>query len=255
MPRRLLLTLIALGLTMALTAAPVSAGGGSLSIGDDGLDGEIAGQFSTTVGSGSWNEDPSCDGVVYENVAAFDTETRTAYEFPLAGLPANATITSVTLSLDGRAVGARQVEIYGYAGDGAITQADILVSGTPVVIDAEGSIVFDGYDAHDVTSLVTAAAVTAGWAGFSLRLAVVDGTTGGNVYGCPDDDGNGLTPLLSIQYDLPNPPTPAASLLDAATADPVTGSPLEMLGFALLLLGSLGTLILVNAQGVVRRRG
>jgi hypothetical protein len=45
-------------------------------------------------------------------------------------------------------------------------------------------------------------------------------------------------------------PTPAASLADAATAAPNPASPLATLGFALLLIGSLGTLAFVN----VRRR-
>jgi hypothetical protein len=49
-------------------------------------------------------------------------------------------------------------------------------------------------------------------------------------------------------------PTPAASLLDAATAAPSTGSPLATLGFALLLIGSLGTLAVVSVHAAVSRR-
>jgi uncharacterized repeat protein (TIGR01451 family) len=48
-------------------------------------------------------------------------------------------------------------------------------------------------------------------------------------------------------------PTPAASLADAATAPPATGSPLATLGFGLLLIGALGALLVANARGVVRQ--
>jgi uncharacterized repeat protein (TIGR01451 family) len=48
------------------------------------------------------------------------------------------------------------------------------------------------------------------------------------------------------------PATPAASLADAATAPLVTGSPLAMLGFGLLLIGALGAVAVVN-RGVTRR--
>lgn len=50
------------------------------------------------------------------------------------------------------------------------------------------------------------------------------------------------------------PPTPAASLADAATAPPATGSPLATLGFAALLIGALGALVVANARGVAKPR-
>lgn len=53
---------------------------------------------------------------------------------------------------------------------------------------------------------------------------------------------------------VPPPATPVASLADAATAPPTSGSPLATLGFAALLIGSLGALVLANARGVVSRR-
>ena len=48
--------------------------------------------------------------------------------------------------------------------------------------------------------------------------------------------------------------TPAASLADAATVPPASGSPLATLGFALLLIGALGALVVANSRGVVGRR-
>ncbi len=50
------------------------------------------------------------------------------------------------------------------------------------------------------------------------------------------------------------PPTPAASLADAATAPLAPGTPLAALGFAALLIGSLGVLVVANAGGVASRR-
>ena len=55
----------------------------------------------------------------------------------------------------------------------------------------------------------------------------------------------------AFEAALAPPPTPVASTLpNAAVADPATGSPLLALGFAALLIGSLGTLAFAN----VRRR-
>lgn len=48
--------------------------------------------------------------------------------------------------------------------------------------------------------------------------------------------------------------TPLASLADAATAPPSPASPLAALGFAAVLIGSLGVLAVANL-GVMRRRG
>lgn len=248
MPRRLLLTLIALGLTLALTAAPTAAGGGSLAIGNGGADGEIGASFEGDPGA-AWGALGFCGFVGYSSI--LDNHFRTALEFPLDDLPAGATIVSASLGLaaaEGVLAGFVQHAIYGYAGDGSITAADVEVTGTPVLFTPSAPAV---RETHDVTSLMTPAMVSAGWAGFSLRA---EPTPANNTddFACPSE---GVYPILTITYDLPNPPTPVASLADAATAAPNTGSPLAMLGFALLLMGSLAALILVNAQGVVRRRG
>ena len=60
--------------------------------------------------------------------------------------------------------------------------------------------------------------------------------------------------LASTTMPAPTPtPTPTASLVYAATTLSL-GSPLAALGFAALLIGTLGVLVVVNVRGVARRR-
>jgi hypothetical protein len=244
----MILPLIILGLTVAVTAAPVAAGGGSISIGDGGADGEFVGTFDSTVGSGVWNQGPPplCDFVAYRNIAAQDVETRSAIEFPLPALPPGATITGATLSLNGRTVDdPAPIAIYGYAGNGTTEEADVTVTGTPALVPPPPSPQFVDVD-YDVTDLVTPAMFTAGWAGFSFRLSDLGDGTNGSVFQCTEDP---AFPVLTITYDLPNPPTPAASLLNAAMGDSGIGSPWAAAGFAALLLSALGALALASVRG------
>jgi hypothetical protein len=240
MPRRLVLTLIALGLTVALSAAPVAAGGGSLAIGNAGADGEVGGGFSSDDDGVTWTS--SILGCATGGPFLGADELRFAVEFPLSGLPANASITGATLSVR-NSFGAfsHQTALYGYPGDGSITAADVQVGGTPILFTPATATRED----HDVTTLMTAGMVSVGWAGFSFRQDPL-GTAGPEFWDCPN---NAAYPILTIAYDLPNPPTPVASGLPNAAMDgSADTSPLLALGFALLLLGSLGTLAFANTR-------
>jgi hypothetical protein len=233
MPRRLVLILIALGLTLAVTAAPVAAGGGSLSIG--AADGLVVGGFLSTDGT-TWASQPgTCfTGTWFPPQA----EGRFALEVPLAGLPAGATITGATLRLQVNPppFGLEQQAMYGYAGDGVIQATDVQVSGTPMFFTPD---VFP--HEFDVTTVLAPAMVSAGWAGFSIREDPLQPLAqGGASWRCGES-------VLTITYDLPNP-TPVASLPNAAMDTSADTSPLLALGFAALLFGSLGTLAFVNSR-------
>lgn len=174
-----------------------AAGGGTLyeaftlSIGNGGADGEVGAGFQTFDGGTTWSP------VGYCATGSDGTENRFALEFPLTDLPTGATISSASLAL--RTAGyvvAKQTAIYGYAGDGSITAADVTVSGTPVLFtpttDSER-------ESHDVTSLLTSDVVDSGWAGFSLRQSplIVFAAAG---WDCPS---NVDYPILTIDYSLP----------------------------------------------------
>lgn len=242
MRARVALTVMTLGLTLAVTAAPVVAGGGSLAIGNGGADGELA-VGVRSVNGGEWMGEDFCrTGALTEP----PTEFRFAVEFPLAGLPTGASITHASLSLfTTRHDLAQQTAIYGYPGNGLISVADMQITGTPVLFTPTLS---TAREAHDVTALLTADVLTAGWAGFSLRQEPL-GTNPAD-WDCPD---LGTYPILTIQYDLPNTPVPVASLASTALADPKTGSPVVALGIVSLLIGSLGALAMVNVRGAVSR--
>ncbi len=245
MRARVALILIILGLLMAVTAAPVSAGGGSLAIAN--ADGGIGKGFDSLFG-GPWTEGVSgCPSGAY-----FDTDRyRSALEFPLTDLPPEATVLSATLTLHASTQFTFiQHAMYGYAGDGSITEPDIQVTGTPILFTP---ITNGALADYDVTSLVTAATISAGSAGFSIRPDPESVTTFDS-FVCGDGFIEELGPVLTITYDLPNPPTPGTSSLpNAATAPPPTGSPLAAIGFGLLLIGTLGSVAVANL-GVVRRR-
>jgi hypothetical protein len=204
---RVLIALVTFSLlAVAVSAAPVAAGGGSISIGDAGADGEIGNGFASEVGSGSWAEQGFLCGSVYRNVAGQDVEFRTVWEFPLPALPAGALITDATLAVNGRSVNdPASIAIYGYAGDGATTTADATVTGSSTLVTppASGAVVAVDYD---VTDLVTPAMFTAGWAGFSLRLSDLGDGTNGSIFQCPTDfpdQPNELGPVLTITYTTP----------------------------------------------------
>ena len=106
-------------------------------------------------------------------------------------------------------------------------------AGTPVTYTPAGT----GYESHDVTALIGQAAVSSGWAGFLLNAETVTFDTVHHHFDCPDD---AQPALLSITFALP----------DAAMASP-PANPLVVVGFGLLLIGSL---IALSAVRVTRSR-
>jgi hypothetical protein len=201
--RQLISGLAALGLLMAFSVAPVSAGTGSISIGNGGADGETGDSFSTVDG-GPWSWNGMCDGDVG---TLFDSrigwiESRTAFEFPITELPDGATITGATLTLSHAwGNGLDTIAIYGYAGDGTVNAADMVVTGPSVSFQAGTTYITED---HDVTALLTSAVVASGWAGFSLRAEppnfVEPGS--GHSFGCPR---NIDFPILTIHYASEDP--------------------------------------------------
>jgi hypothetical protein len=197
MRARVVLILIILGLALAVTAAPVAATSGSLVVGNQGADGEVGGGFFSVSGSGVWMVNPTCHTGHSED-EFLSVDFRFALEFPLTGLPADATITSATLSLHtGAHQDASQTAVYGYAGDGSVQPADVAVTGTPVLFTPTTS---NAREDHDVTTLLTPDVVTAGWAGFSLRQEPLGTTFAG--WTCPDGE---LFPVLTVNYTTPDP--------------------------------------------------
>jgi hypothetical protein len=184
--------LIILGLALAVTASPVAAASGSLVVGPG-----PGGGFFSVSGSGVWMVNPTCyTGHTEDEFLSADY--RFALEFPVTGLPADATITSATLALHTAVPSeAGQTAIYGYAGNGSMEPADVAVSGTPVLFTPTNS---NDRESHDVTALFTPDVVTAGWAGFSVRQEPL-GTTFTN-WTCPDGE---LFPVLTVNYTTPDP--------------------------------------------------
>jgi hypothetical protein len=188
--------LIILGVALAVTAAPVAAASGTLVVGNGGLDGEVGGAFFTITGSGVWMSNPggACTTGHVED-PDFPLDLRFALEFPLSGLPADATVTSATLSLHTTAhQDAGQTAIYGYAGNGTMETADVEVTGTPVLFTPTSS---NDREDHDVTAVLTPGAA---WAGFSVRQEPML-TTFAN-WSCPTDT---LFPVLTVNYTTPDP--------------------------------------------------
>ena len=221
--RRIILTIASL--VLMLTAPQlVRAATETVSIGSGGADGELGAEFFRFVsGDGvpdAWTASTrgECHVGGTESPAGDDVERRDewrfALEFPLAALPDDATVTAATLEMVGEGDNL-QVAIYGYAGDGAITSPDVDVSGTPVLVEPH----FDPVRLfHDVTELLTAEVIAAGWAGFSIRQEPL-GPNQPYRFFCPlevRERGGDLFPILTIEYSLPDPeptlvPTPAAA--------------------------------------------
>jgi hypothetical protein len=226
MPRRLLLTLIALGLALAVTA-PASAGSPL---------GTLDQQQTDHVGSIEFGQS---DGVVRPVGQTFT-----------AGL--SGALDTVALYPVGNSLSGAELQIRSVSG--GLPTSTILASETvtssatdawvqttfaapaTVVATTQYAIVLVPPDSNAIVALGFAADVYA-----SGRLVVTDFPTG-LVWGGFDSD-------YAFQTYVTVPPAPAASTLpNAAMADPATGSPLLTLGFALLLIGSLGTLALATAR-------
>lgn len=226
--RRLSALVVAAVLT-AILVGPVVGGGSSTVITNT-----IAGTF---VRQGAFGLIPTtCGDVGVELVPdplPIPWIWSTAFEF---ALPAGATIVSASLSLrdaDGNLPD--PILIHGYAGDGFVTTADMTkTAGTPVTYTPTGT----GYESHDVTALIGQAAVSSGWAGFLLNAETVAFDTVHHHFDCPED---AQPALLSITFALP----------DAAMGNPVAPNSLPVVGFGLLLIGSM---IGLSAVRVTRSR-
>jgi hypothetical protein len=131
--------------------------------------------------------------------ASGEDEYRFALEFPLSDLPAGATIVRAQLSVSAQNTAPTQ-RLYGYAGDGSITISDATPGGFLGLV-RRPFVGFDapapGYQTVDVTSLVTTAMVTAGWAGFLQARFEDPGAT----WACRATDPE--YPRLTIDYKLP----------------------------------------------------
>lgn len=241
--------LVAFSLLLLTSAHPAVAATGTLTIGDG--DGEVGVGMRRLIAPGStenWFQDGhGCwTGSQAEPVGYFDY--RFALEFPLDELPDDATVTGATLAL--RAVTpavAEQTGIYGYAGDGAITAADMDVTGTPVLFTPTTSL----RETHEVTALLTADVIAAGWAGFSLRQEPLrDDPRRVATWECPGTD---FFPILTIEYSVPDPeptatPTPSPTATPAPTVEPspTAPTPTESPGAGMLpdtALGGTGGLV------------
>lgn len=217
--RQLFSGLAVLGLLVALLVAPVSAGTGLVSIGNGGADGEIGDSFSTVDG-GQWLWNGMCDGDVG---TLFDSrigwiESRTALEFPITTLPAGATITSATLALSHAYGNASEtIAMYGYPGDGTISDADMVVTGPSVTFASATPV----YEDHDVTALLTPEVIASGWAGFSLRAEppVFVDPGSAHAFECPTML---HFPVLTIEYITEDPDEDLDGVVDADDLCPGT---------------------------------
>jgi hypothetical protein len=245
-------------LILGLSAGLVSAGGGTLVIGDgpggaDAEDHESFGILLTWDGS-AWPDPAGSDfapatcgdvewtGGGLNGDPELGGEIRMVLEFPLVGLPAGATITGVTLSLRDVAFGAGDEFLTrGFGGNGTPEAADAVAAGTPLVFAPTTTA---DYEDWDVTTLMTPAMVSAGWAGFVLApdfdRSDLDAPSNFHRFRCFD-----VFPILTIEYDLP---PPASSLPDAATAPPTSVQPIGLLGLGLFLAAMLGTVAVVSAR-------
>ncbi|MGH2483717.1 MAG: hypothetical protein ACRDE9_04600 [Candidatus Limnocylindria bacterium] len=192
-----MLILPLVGLLVATSCAPESAGKGSISIGKGGADVEI-GVGMVSIGGGPWHSENFCGdvGTLFDwNLQAW-VEARMALEFPIPTVPDGVTITSATLSLSHSSGNASEtIAIYGYAGNGRIDAGDMVVTGTPIVFSSATPAV----DTHDVTAMLTPDVISADWAGFSIRVEPPVFTRLGSAHSfeCPE---HLHFPVLTIDY-------------------------------------------------------
>jgi hypothetical protein len=262
MRRVALSVLIGLLLVLSLSVGGAAGGGGGSFVVGDGLaDGEIGGGrvASVTWSGTAWPEPaagdfapyPFCQDVEFVVNSDSGSERRLVLEFPLAELPAGATITSATLGMQNATrADAGSFLVWGFAGNGTIDNADAVAGATSLPFPA---IPLGGTADWDVTSLMSAGMVASGWAGFTISGAFDRSVHGADGYlvthrvVCPALQQ--VRPTLTIAYDLAAP-TPANSLQDASMAAPPAGQPATVLGMGFLLLAAL----LVTAAVGVRVR-
>ena len=156
----------------------------------------VEGDFFSTDGS-PWQIEGVCAaaaGTIFQNGAW--VEVRAALEFPVSAPSDDAPITSATLSLRHATGNASEpIAIYGYAGNGTMEAADVLVTGVPITFASAPPV----YEHHDVSALLTPDVFAAGWAGFSLRAEppVFEGSGSGHDFA--DCQGDVQFPILIIK--------------------------------------------------------
>ena len=226
----------------------------TISIGNAGAAGELSGGFTREIWNGvkpeGWALTDQCDTGGFtdelEPDSVREVEYRFALEFPLVALPDEATITSAALGLGGGDP-SLPTAMYGYAGDGSITSPDADVLGTPVLVTPDE---INVRQFHDVTELLTADVIAAGWAGFSIREEPFQAQTP-SLWDCPYQE---LFPILTIEYSVPDPeptpaPTPAIDALPNTAADPATPGG----GWVAIAVGAMLAATLLSMAG--RSRG
>lgn len=249
MPRRLLPVLIALGLTMALTAAPVSAGAlGTLDQQQTDADNAraVAGSLETaqvfTAG---------ITGLLDHLDLWLSTGSGGA-----PGGPGGPLTTDLTVEIWTVASGAPDAPIPGASTSVALAdvpQGPALWVQVPISAPSVAG--------TEYAIVLSAPAESFGSCPADCWLWLFQEDTppyaGGAAYTSSDSGANWAAlaanePAADFAFrtyvTVAAAPTPAASLLNAATADPATGSPLVALGFAALLIGSLGTLAFANTR-------
>jgi hypothetical protein len=257
MRRRLALSFIAGPLLMlTLSISDASAGGGSFVVGDVLGDGELGGAVAAIVAwtGTAWPEPGPADFSLNafcsdaEFFVSGDTgfDTRIVWEFPLDELPTGATITSAILTVQSSGGPTGGLLVSGFAGNGAIDLSDGAGGGSSIPFPG---VPFSTNAAWDVTSQMSAAMAASGWAGFTVQGSFDRTVHGADGYAtvhrlvCPQQQQG--PPTLTIAYDLA---PPASNLPNAATPEPGPTSDLAILGFGLLLIGSMGALAVASAR-------
>jgi hypothetical protein len=255
MPRRLLLTLIALGLTMALTAAPLSAGGlGTLDQQQTDADNahDVAGSLETaqvftagitgqldhvdlwlSTGPGGGPGGPG-GPLTTDLTVEIWTVASGAPDAPIPGASASVALADVP---QGPAL---WVQVPISAPSVAGTEYAIVLSAPAESLGSCPDDCWQWLFQEDTPPYAGGAAYTssdsgANWAALAANEPAADFA-------------------FRTYVTVAAAPTPVASLVDAATAAPSAGTPLATLGFALLLIGSLGTLAVVSVRAAVSRR-
>ena len=157
--------------------------------------GQVAGAFWAVVGAnvGPWGvSDGACSTGRVNYGASGTEEYRFALEFPLADLPAGATVLGAELSVSAESAAPTQ-NLSGYPANGSISPADATPVGPFITFEAPAP----GYQTVDVSSLLTPAMVTGGWVG----LLQARGGAGGHQWGCRPADAQ--FPTLTIEYKVP----------------------------------------------------
>jgi len=201
---RVLLALVIVGALFPTRAAAISI---SIFPTDDdrGIDGLLDGNFLC------------CQLDLGQATVTLTTfEERAALEFALAGIPIDAFITSATLTLffPVAPLVVNTAQVHGYAGDGAITAADLTLENplTEFQVGAAASVVIP-IDASFIEDLLIAGE---GYAGFSLRNVTVP--SGVFTFWTVDSGFEQFNPVLALEVDETRAVPEPASIVLVTTA-------------------------------------